>query len=96
MAHHREVTLSGEQAAELLKTRDHHAKAYMRERAAAILKVASGQAVRQVAATGLYKRRHRDTISDWITRCQHDGLAGLRVQAGRGRKPAFSPCGRSP
>ena len=91
MAQRREVTLSREQEGELLQTRDHHEKPYMRERAAAILKVASGQPVRQVAASGLYKPRHHGTLSEWITRYQQEGLSGLRVQGGRGRKPAFSP-----
>src|SRR5574340_239848 len=95
MVQARVVLLSKEQEAELIQTRDHHPKPYMRERAAAILKVGAGQAVRQVAASGLYKPRRRETISTWITRYQHDGLAGLQVQSGRGRKPAFSPCGGS-
>ena len=87
----REVTLSREQEAELLKIRDHHEKPSLRERAAAILKGASGQAIHQVAASGLYKPRYRDTVSAWLTRYQQEGLTGLRVRAGRGRKPAFSP-----
>jgi len=45
MAQRREVTLSQQQSAELIKTRDHHALAYLRERAAAILKVVGGQPV---------------------------------------------------
>ena len=33
-----------------------------------------------------------ETISEWISRYECGGVEGLRVQAGRGRKPAFSPC----
>jgi len=95
MAQRREVTLSQHQSAELIKTRDHHALAYLRERAAAILKVAGGQPVRAVAASGLYKPRRRETVSDWITRYQQEGLDGLLVRKGRGRKPAFSPSASS-
>ncbi len=93
MVHRREVTLSPAQEAELIAVRDHHPKPYLRERAAAILKVAQGHPVHQVASTGLYKPRQHETVSAWITRYLQDGLAGLRVQAGRGRKPAFSPWG---
>ncbi len=32
-------------------------------------------------------------MSDWIDRYQSEGLAGLVVRKGRGRKPAFSPSG---
>lgn len=92
MVHRREVPLSPAQEAELTAVRDHHPTPYVRERAAAILKVAHGQPVRQVAATGLYKPRRWETVSTWITRYLADGLPGLHVQAGRGRKPAFSPC----
>ena len=91
MAQRREVRLSPEQTKELEQTRDHHRLAYLRERAAAILKVAEGKAVREVANNGLYKPRRRETVSEWITRYQQEGLAGLRVRSGRGRKPAFSP-----
>lgn len=93
MAQRREVALSKEQKAELEGTRDHHEKPYMRERAAAILKVAGGLAVREVAKNGLYKPRRRETVSAWISRYQQEGLAGLLIQSGRGRKPAFSPYG---
>lgn len=89
-----EVRLSAEQRAELTRLRDHHAKAYVRERAAAILKVADGQSVYAVAERGLLRRRKAETVSDWIKRYLAEGGSGLLVQAGRGRKPAFSPSGR--
>jgi transposase len=88
----REVVLTPEQEHELLWTRDHHQKAYMRTKAAAILKVAAGQAMRPVAAHGLLKPVKQDVVSDWIDRYESEGLAGLLVRTGRGRKPAFSPC----
>lgn len=92
MAQPRKVRLCPEQVSELQRVRDHHPKPYMQERAAAILKVAAGQAQMQVAAGGLNKRRARSTVSIWITRYEQDGLEGLAIKAGRGRKPAFSPC----
>ncbi len=45
----KELPLSEEQRAELLIVRDHTYQPYMREGAAALLKVADGQSVRQVA-----------------------------------------------
>jgi transposase len=85
------VDLSAEQQRELEEVRDHHAKPYMRVKAAAILKVAAGQSRRQVAQHGLLKPVVEETVSHWLKRYQEQGLAGLRVQSGRGRKPAFSP-----
>lgn len=88
------LVLSDKQRCELEAARRTHPKAYVREKAAALLKVADGQAIRQVALSGLLRRRHPETVSDWISDYQQQGLAGLHVQAGRGRKPAFSPSAR--
>src|SRR5690349_25134481 len=89
-----EVTLTDEQQAELVRARDHHSKAYVREKAAAILKIAlEHQPALRVAGSGLLKRRDTDTVRSWLRRYQQQGLAGLLVQRGRGRKPAFSPSG---
>jgi transposase len=89
-----ELTLTTEQRAELEWARDHHAKSYVREPAAAILKVAGGQSIRQVALDGLLKRREPETVKEWIVRYMAEGLDGLLVKPGRGRKPAFSPLAR--
>lgn len=86
-----ELMLSEEQVKELTWTRDHHAVAYLRIKAAALLKVAQGQSLSQVAGSGLLKPVDRHTIKDWIMRYQQDGVSGLKVQMGRGRKPVFSP-----
>ncbi len=75
----------------LEQTRAHHAKPYLREHAAAILKVASGNSIRQVALQGLLRPRHPDTVRSWIRRFRAEGIAGLYVRPGTGRKPAFSP-----
>lgn len=93
MPHIRQVTLQPAQEQELTWARKHHAKAYVRERAAAILKVAAGTSMRQVAANGLLHARTEEAVSEWIDRYLADGLSGLLVRKGRGRKPAFSPCG---
>jgi hypothetical protein len=88
----RSVTLSEEQAQELRHCRDHHPLPYMRLKAAAILKVATGQTIKQVALTGLHKPVAEECVSSWISRYEQEGLTGLRVQPGRGRKASFSPC----
>lgn len=92
MSQARKVELSPKQRQELEYERDHSPIPYIRTRCAAILKVADGQAVRQVAWHGLLKRVKPDTVHDWIARYEQEGLAGLRIRPGRGRKPAFSPC----
>ena len=93
MAQARQVVLTPEQERELIWARDHHQKAYLRTKAAAILKVAAGQAMRQVADHGLLKPVKEEVVSNWIDRYESEGLSGLVVRKGRGRKPAFSSCG---
>jgi hypothetical protein len=92
MAQSFSVTLSPAQVQELEQVRDHHPLAYVRVKAAGILKVQQGQSMRHVAKSGLLKSVRRETVKAWIVRYQHNGVAGLLVQPGRGRKPAFSPC----
>jgi hypothetical protein len=91
MAQARQFSLTEEQRRDLLDCREHHPKAYMREKAAAILKVAQGQAVRQVAAHGLLRPRLPKKVGQLIDRYLAEGRAGLLVRKGRGRKPAFFP-----
>ncbi len=87
----RTIKLSDQEKRELKDVRDNHEKAYMRERAAAILKINKGQSGHYVAVAGLYKKRKPDTIYAWLDRYEAEGLEGLQIKAGRGRKPAFSP-----
>jgi transposase len=85
------ITLRPEQRHELEQVRDHHQKPYIRERASAILKIADGASGRQVALGGLLKQRDPDTVYAWFHAYEAEGLAGLVIRPGRGRKPAFSP-----
>lgn len=85
------VRLTREQRRELEEARDHHERPYVRERAAALLKIADGMSGRQVALHGLLKPRKSDTVYHWIHRYLAEGLVGLLIKKGRGRKPAFSP-----
>ncbi len=85
------LDLSPEERAQLEQVVKYHPKPYMRERAAAVLKVADGQWACHVARHGLLQRRDPDTLYIWLKRYRLEGLAGLRIRQGRGRKPAFSP-----
>ncbi|RLD07313.1 MAG: IS630 family transposase [Chloroflexota bacterium] len=84
-------TLSKTEVVELEKVRDHHKKPYMREKASALLKVASGQSANSVALNGLHKTRDPDTVYSWLDIYEAEGIAELLIKKGRGRKPAFSP-----
>jgi transposase len=86
-----ELELTPHQRTTLEEARDHHPKPYMRERAAALLKVAGGLSVPRVARWGLLRPHDPDTLYRWVHRYQGEGIAGLLVREGRGRKPAFSP-----
>lgn len=85
------LELSEQERDELEQMRDCASKAYLRERAAAMLKIADGMPGKQVAEEGLLKQRKPDTVYEWYHRYDKEGIDGLRIREGRGRKPAFSP-----
>src|SRR5512143_2290508 len=87
----RQIVLTTEERHALLEQRDHATLPYVRERAAAVLKVADGISAAAVARHGLLRPREPDTVYAWLDRYHAAGLAGLTVRPGRGRKPAFSP-----
>lgn len=91
MPKRRYLNLTGEQRAELEKVRDHHAKAYMREKAAILLKIANGMSAHRAAGQGGLKPHQPKSVYSWLNRYEGEGVAGLEVKPGRGRKPAFSP-----
>ena len=71
----RVLTLTPEQRSELEHLRDHANKPYLRERAAALLKVADGQLASAVARNGLLRRRNPKTIWEWLNRYQSCNLS---------------------
>jgi hypothetical protein len=87
----RKLELTLEQRAELERVRDR--RAYLRECAAALLKIADGQSTHQVAQTGLHKPWEPDTVYLWLNKYQQQGLAGLVYQP-RGHR-GFSPSASS-
>jgi hypothetical protein len=88
--------LTPRQRRALTRLRDRHPAPHLREKAAALLKVADGWEIRDVAARGLLRPRSRNTVAGWLRRYEARGLAGLEVRKGRGRKPAFSPLRADP
>jgi hypothetical protein len=87
------LSLSEEQRRELINHRDHDRLPYLRERCAALLKIADGWVAAEVARMGLLRSYDPDAIYEWRKRYLASGIKGLKIRAGRGRKPAFSPCG---
>ena len=91
MAKRHTLHLSDEQLEELRHLRDTGEPAYLRERAAALLKIAAGTSPHKVAQSGLLKKRKPDTVYTWLQRYREAGVMGLRHKPGKGRKPAFAP-----
>jgi hypothetical protein len=91
MAPRRRLELDEEARRTLEEMRDHHPKFYLRQRAAALLKIADGASANWVAAHGLHKWVDVDAVYGWLDRYLAYGLCGLYIRPGRGRKAAFSP-----
>jgi len=85
------IHMTDTQRAELVELRDHAKKPYLRERAAALLKISTGYSGRETAHHGLLRHRRQDTVYVWVHRYLAEGAEGLFIRSGRGRKPAFSP-----
>ena len=78
----RTLDLTPEKRAELVRARDRDPRPYLREIAAALLKVAAGRSCRWVARHGLHKSRKPETVRRWLDRYLAGGLAAL-VQPAR-------------
>lgn len=66
MAKRRELVLTAAAKQELLEHRNHHQRPDVREKAAALLKIAEGVSAYRVATSGLLKRRKPDTVYRWL------------------------------
>jgi transposase len=73
----RTLELTASQCQELIEHRDHDPHPYVRERCAAILKIADGQSAHAVACHGLLKPRDPDTVYSWLNHYEQAGLDGL-------------------
>ena len=77
MARLRTQVLDAEQKAELVNLRDTTKQEYVRERCAALLKIAAGQTAHAVARQGLLRPRDPDTVYAWLDLYAREGCAGL-------------------
>jgi transposase len=89
----RRLTLAPVERETLVQAVKHHAKAYVRERAAALLKIAGGASAAWVAGHGLLTEHAPDVVYGWLNRYEAEGLAALTIRPGRGRKPTLPPPG---
>ena len=85
----RRISLTEEQRQELVRLRDHDPRPYVRERGAAVLKIAEGQSPHRVAQSGLLKPRDPDTIYAWLGRYEAVGIAGLIAHPHGGSRGRF-------
>lgn len=95
MPKRRYLSIDSEREAELKEWRDHHPKPYVRERAAALLKIAAGQSGHEVARRGLLKPRDPDTVYSWLKAYEEQGISSLLMSEGRGRMTAYNKAERT-
>jgi hypothetical protein len=88
MSQPRTLTLTEAQRQELIEARDHDPHPFVRERCAALLKIAAGHAPHWVAKHGLLKERDPDTLYLWLDIYATTGLAGLRARQHGGPRPS--------
>jgi Winged helix-turn helix len=90
MAQRRRLTLTTGQREELVAHRDHDSRPYVRERCAALVKIADGLSPHAVARGGWLRGRDPDTVYGWLNAYEAEGLAGLRAhQHGGPRRGCF-------
>ena len=73
----RPLELTTSQRQDLQHYRDHHPRPYVRERGAALLKIADGRSPHAVARPGLLQPRHPDTVDDWLTWYERLGIRSV-------------------
>lgn len=83
----RHLDLTDTERCQLVRTRDRDKRPYQRERAAALLKIADGQAPYFVALHGLLKPRSPNTVYRWLNAYQSTRHIPVRPACRR----AFSP-----
>lgn len=86
MTQRRKLELSTEMRQALVALRDETKHEYIRERCAAILKIAEGASAHQVAKTGLLRPRDPDTVYGWLALLESEGIAGLKVHRQGGKR----------
>ena len=79
MVRRRRLDLTEDTREALLACRDHDPHPQLRERAAALLKIADGMSPHAVARTGLLRPRDPDTVYCWLDQYQAGGIPALRA-----------------
>jgi hypothetical protein len=69
----------------LVQTAAHDPRPYLRERCAALLKIADGASATAVASHGLLRGRRPQTVLHWLDRYLAEGLPGLVQHPRRAR-----------
>lgn len=77
MAQPRTLVLDADQKAELVQLRETTKQEYVRERCAALLKIAEGDTAHWVARHGLLRPRDPDTVYAWLDIYAVEGSSGL-------------------
>ena len=90
MVERRTLALLPDEHRTLEHHRDHDPRPYVRERCAALLKMAEGTSPPAVARTGLLKARDPDTVYGWLAHYEAAGVEGvLAGQHGGPRRGGF-------
>ncbi len=84
------VHLTETQMGEMETLRDRGQPAYLRERAAAILKVAQGFSATRVARHLLLRPHNPTIVRDWVRGYQREGIIGLYQRPRGGGRPPGS------
>lgn len=79
MVQRRTLELTKKERDALVACRDHDPHPQMRERCAALLKIADGMSPHAVALGGLLRRRDPDSVYSWMGYYQGGGLGELRA-----------------
>jgi len=80
------LKLTKKEREQLVSIRDKDEKAYRREKAGALLKIAEGQSPYEVAKKGLLKERDPDTIYSWVKNFVKTGIKSLTHKPRRKQK----------
>ena len=83
------LILSPKERGRLLRFRNRHRLPYLRERVAALLKIAEGKSPHWVACHGLLKVRDPEVVCTWLQRYMRSGVSGL-FQKPRGRSDGLT------
>jgi len=89
MVRRRTLALTEAERQELIEHRDHNPHPQVRERCAAMLKIAEGKSPHWVARHGLLKERDPDTVYNWMDIYEAEGLAGLIARQHGGARRGY-------